>query len=105
MNILILLFVSPLLLTQLQLFMVSNHVTEDSESIQSSLAYHRETRVLYHQFPGSFPKLSCPVDSVKKPKTVNGSQIITIRVFYGSSETDHGDTHVSSVVTLVYSTK
>ena len=105
MNILILLFVSPLLLTQLQLFMVSNHVTEDSESIQSSLASHRETRVLYHPFPGSFPELSCPVDSVKKPRTVKGSPVITIREFYGSSETDHGDTHVSSVVTLVYSTK
>ena len=85
--------------------MISNHVTEDSESIQSSLAYHRETRVLYHQFPGSFPELSCPVHSVKKPKTMNGSSMITIREFYGSSETDDGNTDVSCVVTLVYSTK
>ena len=102
---LILLFLSLFVLIQFQLLMISNHVSEDSESTQSSLAYHRNAQVLYHQFPGSFPELSCPVHSVKTPNRENESPIITLREFSGSSEGGNEEAHVSSVVTLVYSTK
>ena len=84
-------------------------VFDDSHSVQSSLIYRftQGTRSSYSQFPGSLPTLQCPVHSVKKSEALKSRTNVKprIREFYGSSQTVQEENHVSSNVTLVYSTK
>ena len=107
--IMILLFVPLFVLILLQLFIFSIPVFDHSQGIQSSLIYRftQGTRSSYSQFPGSLPTLLCPFHSVKKSEALKSRTNVKprIREFYGSSHTVQGENHVSSDVTLVYSTK
>ena len=107
--IMILLFVPLFVLILLQLFIFSIPAFDDSQGIQSSLIYRftQGTRSSYSQFPGSLPTLQCPVHSVKKSEALKSRTNVKprIREFYGSSQTVQEENHVSSDVTLVYSTK
>lgn len=107
--IMILLFVPLFVLILLQLFIFSIPVFNESQGIQSSLIYRftQGTRSSYSHFPGSLPNLQCPVHSVNKTESLKSRTNVKPRIkeFYGSSQTVQEENHVSSNVTLVYSTK
>ena len=69
--------------------------------LYSRLSYKR----VYSRFLSTLPIVSCPKQTATGTRTVNGTSIVTIREFYGSSQTVLEENHVSSNVTLVYSTK
>lgn len=101
------LIILPLLI-RLQPFIIPV-VFNNNHHVQSSLIYRftQGTRSSYSQFPGSLPTLQCPVHSVKKSEALKSRTNVKprIREFYGSSQTVLEESHVSSDVTLVYSTK
>ena len=69
--------------------------------LYSRLSYKR----VYSRFLSTLPIVSCPKQTATGTRTVNGTSNDIIREFYGSSQTVQEENHVSSNVTLVYSTK